>query len=191
LVQSAPNLLPMFGDVLFKNSDAAGADVVAERFEKMLPPHLQKDEDNPLPPQAQAVIAQAQQQVQLMQGELQKLTMERDAKVQEHQGKMQQIALQHQADMELEDKKLAVQVTIAEINTKAQSEEERQMFVQDVAKEVLKHQSKMESQHHAQAHELGMEGLKHMHSKDSAMHQAELASAQSAQDAAQSAQVSQ
>jgi hypothetical protein len=41
LVQSAPDLLPMFGDVMFANSDIAGADIVSERFKKMLPPNLQ------------------------------------------------------------------------------------------------------------------------------------------------------
>lgn len=178
MVQSAPNLLPMFGDVLFKNSDMAGSDVVAERFHKMLPPQMQSDDDNPLPPQAQAAIAQAQQQAQAMQAEVAKLSMERDAKVLDHQGKIQQIQLQHQADMELEDKKLAVEVAKAEISTKAQNEQERQLFVQSVVKEVLKHQNEMASQHEAQAHEAGMEAIKHSHAKDKAQHSAEMASAQ-------------
>jgi hypothetical protein len=184
LVQSAPNLLPIFGDVMFRNSDVAGGEIVAERFHKMLPPQLQNDEDNPLPPQAQAAIAQAQQQAQAMQAEIAKLTMERDAKVLDHQGKMQQIQLQHQADMELEDKKLAVEVAKAEITTKAQNEEERQLFVQDIVKELLKHQNTMRSQHEAQAHEAGMEALKHHHSKDAASQQAEISAAQAEQQSA-------
>lgn len=169
LVQSAPNTLPMFGDILFKNSDMAGSDIVAERFHKMLPPNLQEDDKNPLPPQAQAAIAQAQQQAQAMQQELSKLTMERDAKVLDHQGKMQQIQLQHQADMQLEDKKLEVEVAKAEITTKAQNEQERQMFVQDIVKELVKHGAKMDAQGHTQAHQIGLKAHDQAHQRSMAV----------------------
>jgi hypothetical protein len=168
VVQTSPNTFPMVADIMFRNSDMAGADQLAERFHKMLPPQLQADNDNPLPPQAQAAMAQAQQQVQAMQGELAKMSMERDAKVLDHQAKLQQIQLQHQADMELEDKKLAVEVAKAEITTKAQSEQERQLFVQDIAKEVLKHHGDMLSQHHEQAHDAGMAAMKHHHAQSAA-----------------------
>lgn len=165
LVQSAPNLLPMFGDVLFKNSDMAGADVVAERFEKMLPPQLQNQHDE-IPPQAQAVVAQAQQQVQMMQGEIAKLTQERDAKVLDHQAKMQQIQLQHQSDMDLEDKKLEVEIAKAEISTKAQNEQERQIFLQDIEKMLLKHRSDMQAQHVDHAHDVAKTAMVHEHAKE-------------------------
>lgn len=183
LVQSAPNMLPMFGDILFKNSDMAGSDIVAARFHKMLPPNLQDDDKNPLPPQAQAAIAQAQQHMQAMQAELSKLTMERDAKVLDHQGKLQQIQIQHQADMQLEDKKLEVQVAVAEVNTKAQDQQERTLFIQDVVKELIKHGAKMDSQSHAQAHALGLKAHEQIHqssmaedSHDRAMEMASLPS---------------
>jgi hypothetical protein len=78
--------------------------------------------------------------------ELQKLMMERQGKVLEHQGKMQQIAAQHQADLELEDKKLLAQITVAEISTKAQSARERQQSYDE-----------MQSQFHDQAHDVAMQ----------------------------------
>lgn len=196
VLQANPNLINVVGDIFFRNSDLAGSDQLAERFQKMLPPQLQ-DNENPLPPQAQAAVAQAQQQVQLLQGELQKLLFEKQAKTAEVQGKLQQINLQHAADMELEDKKLAVQVAVAEVNTKAQNEQERVMFIQDVAKEVLKQHGDALSQAHSQAHEhasqkedhkheLAMAQQQHAQAKDMADQQAANASAQSAQDAAQS-----
>lgn len=195
LVQSAPNLLPTFGDVLFKNSDLAGADIIAERFQKMLPPQLQ-DNSNPLPPQAQAAVAQAQQQTQQLQAELQKLTFEKQAKVTESQGKLQQINLQHAADMELENRKMEVQIAVAEIQTKAQIEQQRAEFIADLQKQwhIQAHATASQADEHA--HESALTAQKAHHDKEmakvQAIHgamqadqQAQHASDQSAQDAAQ------
>jgi len=84
VLATQPNLMPTIGDIFFRNSDLAGSEQLAERFHKMLPPQLQDDKQNQLPPQAQAVMAQSQQQMQAMQGELQKLQFERQAKVAEY-----------------------------------------------------------------------------------------------------------
>jgi hypothetical protein len=152
VVQTSPNMFPMIADILFRNSDMAGATELADRFHKMLPPGLQQDENNPIPPEAQAAVAQAQQQVQLLQGELQKLQFERQAKVAESQGKMQQIALQHQSDMALEDKKLQTQIAVAEIQTKAQILTEREQAL-----------AKLEAQFHDQAHDVAKQTHEHTH----------------------------
>lgn len=175
VVQTSPNMFPMVADILFRNSDMAGADELAERFHKMLPPNLQDDQQNPLPPQAQAAMQQAQQQIQAMQGELQKLMMEKQSKAWEHQGKMQQIAAQHQADMELEDKKLLAQVTVAEINTKAQNAADRE-----------EDRRALEAQFHTQAHDAALAAQAHQQSMQQQAQQQQAASQQSAQDAVQS-----
>lgn len=185
VLQSAPDLIHVIGDIFFKQSDLAGADQIAERLHKMLPPQLQ-DHEEQTPEQAQAMVAQAQQQMQAMGGELQKLQFERAAKTAEHQGKMQQIQLQAQADMALEDKKLEAQLAVAEINTKAQMTAERASFVEDLWK-----------QFHGQAHDVAMAAQQHQQalqaSQQQAANQSQLAaqgaahqSDQSAQDAAQS-----
>lgn len=195
VLQSAPDLIHVIGDIFFQQSDLAGADQIAERLHKMLPPQLQ-DQQNPLPPQAQAAVAQAQGQMQQMGAELQKLQFERQAKTAEHEGKMQQIQLQSQADMALEDKKLEAQITVAEISTKSQNMQERLQFVEDMVKQL-----------HSQAHDVAMAAQQHQQAlqqgAQQAANQSALAdqgadnqSAQSAQDAAQSqaqqeAQVSQ
>jgi hypothetical protein len=185
VLQSAPDLIHIIGDIFFQQSDLAGADEIAERLHKMLPPQLQ-DQNEQTPEQAQAMAAQAHQQMQLMGTELQKLQFERQAKVAEHQGKMQQIQLQAQADMALEDKKLQAQLAVAEINTKAQRLDERLAFVEEFAQQM-----------HQQAHEAALSAQEHQQSlaqgAQQAQHQSALAdqgavnqSAQSAQDAAQS-----
>jgi hypothetical protein len=153
----------------------AGGDIIAERFKKNLPPNLQDDQNNPLPPQAQAAIAQAHQQIQAMQGELQKFAMERDAKVLEHHGKLQQIAAQSQADMALEDKKLLAQITIAEISTKAQNAADREAD-----------RRALEAQFHDQAHESAMAAQGAVQGQVAAQQQQQATSQQSAQDAQQS-----
>lgn len=190
ILQTNQGLINVIGDIFFRNSDMAGADQLAERFHKMLPPALQNDESNPLPPQAQAAMAQAQQQVALLQSELQKLTMEKQGKVWETQGKIQAINVQHQADMALEDKKLMTQITVAEIQTKAQDQEQRLQFVEDMLKQFHQqaHQSGMAAQEHG--HDLHMAAVTAQHARDAAQQQAAASAQQSAADAAQAKQAS-
>jgi hypothetical protein len=188
VVQTSPNMFPMIGDILFRNSDMAGSDELAERFHKMLPPALQNDDNNPLPPQAQAAVAQAQQQVQALQGELQKLMFERQAKVVEVQGKMQQIAAQSQADLTLENRKMETQITVAEIEAKSQIAQERAQFVEDLWKQFHKqaHESGMAAQEHG--HDLHMADQQAQHARQAAEQQAAITTQQSAMDAQNAAQ---
>ena len=173
LVRTVPQMVPIIGDLMMKNSDTAGAEEAAERLHKMLPPQLQ-DQKNDLPPEAQAAVSQAHQQMQAMQGELSKLTMEKAAKHLEHQGKMEEIAAKSQADMALEDKKLLTAVTVAEINTKAQNAADREAD-----------RRALEAQFHSQAHDLAMQAES---AQQAQQMQAQQGAQQSAQDAEQSQQ---
>ena len=165
VLQASPDLIHIIGDVFFRNSDLAGADQIAERLHKMLPPPLQ-DNNEEMPPQAQAAVAQAQQQMQLTQAELQKLQFEKAAKTAEQEGKMKQIMMQSQADMDLEKLKLENQLAVAEINTKAQMSSERMSFVEDLWK-----------QFHGQSHEVAMAA---MQQQDQASQQQQLQQQQTA-----------
>ena len=176
IIQTVPTMVPILGDIMLRNSDMAGSEEAAERLHKMLPPQLQ-DQDQPLPPHAQAAIAQAQQQMQAMQGELAKLTMEKAAKHLEHLGKMEEIQAKAQADMDLEDKKLLTAVTVAEINTKAQNAADREAD-----------RRALEAQFHTQAHDVAMAAQGHQQAQEMAQQQGAQQSQQSAQDAAQSQQ---
>lgn len=58
IVQAAPELMPIIGDILFSNMDAPGSDKIAERLKTMLPPEIQQLEQNKdIDPQMQAQMA--------------------------------------------------------------------------------------------------------------------------------------
>jgi hypothetical protein len=185
VIQANPDSFPMIADIFFKNSDMAGADQLAERYQKMLPPQLQPNQDEAIPPQAQAQIAQLHQQTQEATQIAQQLMQEKQGKAWETQGKLQIIAAQHASDMVLEDKKLLAQITVAEIQTKAQNAADREADRRaleaqfhdqshDAAMAAAGAQQAQQSQQMDQAHQQGMQA-------DQQAGQ----SAQSAQDAAQ------
>lgn len=74
LVRSYPAIAEVAGDLLLKNMDFPGAAEVSERLKKILPPALQDspEGEEPIPPQAQAQIAQLTQQLEMVMAELQK-----------------------------------------------------------------------------------------------------------------------
>jgi delta 1-pyrroline-5-carboxylate dehydrogenase len=155
----------------------AGADLLSERFKKMLPPNLQDNEgDQPIPPQAQAQMQQLQQHAQALNAacqhyeqQIQQLQMEKQAKV-----------VDNQSRMAIEKMKIEAQVAVAEISTKAQSLNERIAFVEDLAK-----------QFHAQAHDVAMQAQGAQHAQAAQAQQADAQAQQSAQEAAQSQQAQQ
>lgn len=184
LVQAAPTLLPMFGDVLFRNSDMAGADIVADRFKKMLPPNLQDDKDQQqIPPQAQAAIQQLQQHNQALNAAAQ----EYEKQIQHLEFEKKAQIVKSQSDYAIRRMEVEADITKAEITTKAQNTNERIAFVEDMMKQIMgqTHESAMAAQQaaHAQdaqqvSHEQGLE------SQDVA-HQQGLESQQQAAEAAQ------
>jgi hypothetical protein len=192
VLSSAPDLIHVIGDIFFRNSDLAGADQIAERLHKMLPPNLQEDKDGEqVPPKAAAQLQQLQQHnqalnaaCQSLEKELGQLQFEKHAKITEHQGKMDEIALKTQGDMALEDKKLLTSITVAEINTKAQNAADREAD-----------RRALESQMHTSAHDVGMDALQHGHAQELAAQQAgqqsRMVDQQAANQSQQSAQEAQ
>lgn len=144
---------------------------IGDEISKIIDPN---GDGEPLPPQAQAAIAQAQQHAQQATEIAQQLSQEKQGKVWETQGKLKEIEAKHQADMELEDKKLLSQVTVAEIQTKAQNVNERMKALEDLM-----------SQLHSQAHETALAAQQAAHAQAAQQQAAQNQSAQSAQDAGQ------
>jgi len=128
----------------------------------------------PLPPQAQQAIQQAQAQAQHAMATAQQLSLEKHGKMWETQGKLQEIQAKFQADMSLEDKKLATQIAVAQINTKAQILADREAAVKD-----------LEAQFHQQSHEAAMEAAQADQQQQLQQQQAANQSAQSSQEAGQ------
>ncbi len=118
---------------------------------------IQPDEEEPVPASAQQAIQQRDQQLQALhaysqqlEGEVGKLTFEKQAKVVELDKK-------HQNDMDLERLKIEGEITKSEITTKYQAMNERIAFVEDMVK-----------QFHDNAHELGMAAHAQVHTQDNA-----------------------
>jgi hypothetical protein len=87
-VQVWPQLIQVAGDVIAKAQDWPGADILADRLMKTIPPqYLSPDEQKKLqeeggggpPPPSPEQIAQVQQQMQALQAENQKLTLRNQA----------------------------------------------------------------------------------------------------------------
>jgi hypothetical protein len=164
LIHAAPALLSQIGDLLvrMRNLGPIG-DEIADR---LTPPQFAKQGS---PQQAQAQAAQMGQQLQQLneyskqlEGEIQQLKFEKQAKQQDNEAK---VILQKMQD--------EVKVLVAEIQTKAQKESERDTLFADL----FKHLS-------AQVHEKEMAAGQQVHEAARAEQDASHSSIQSAQDAA-------
>jgi len=69
LIRAYPDAAPLIGDLLAKNLDWPGADEIAKRLEKMLPPQL-RDEQGGIPPNVQQDMQQMAQALQVLQQRL-------------------------------------------------------------------------------------------------------------------------
>ena len=68
LTRSYPQIMQVAGDLLVKNLDWPGAQDIAERLKKLLPPELQEKKDNVnLPPEVTAQMDQAAQMIESLQ----------------------------------------------------------------------------------------------------------------------------
>jgi hypothetical protein len=80
-----PAIMQIAGDLIIKAMDWDGADEIAERMKKMLPPQLQENEDEngeqkQLPPEVQAMIEQGKQQIDELTKQVKMLEDEKDDK---------------------------------------------------------------------------------------------------------------
>jgi hypothetical protein len=80
-----PAIMQIAGDLIIKAMDWDGADEIAERMKKMLPPQLQEQEgedgeQKQLPPEVQAMIEQGKMQIDEMTKQIQLLESEKDDK---------------------------------------------------------------------------------------------------------------
>jgi hypothetical protein len=98
-----------------------------------------------------------------MQGQFQRLLVEKQGKV-----------IDNEYALKLKQMEIQAKLAVAEIETKAQNVSERLAFVEEFIK-----------QQHSQAHDAGMQAQDHAHERALAQQQADAQSRQSAQDAAQ------
>lgn len=136
ILSQVPQSGPLIADLLAKNSDAAGADEIADRLKALLPPEILEGEN----PQVAAAIAGLKQQLQMSQQQLQQMGQEYQKmalKLENKQGelavKMQEIALKRD---ELRQK---TEQEIRELLQKAQHEGDQIMI--DAAEVELKYRT--------------------------------------------------
>jgi len=141
LVRSAPQAAPIIGDILVSNMDIPGAQEIAKRLKKMLPPQLQEGEGGQpaqpqIPPEIQQQIAQGTELIGQLQQENQQLKMKAQSdqvgaqvKMQELQLKAREMELRGQeSQKEYEIKVAELRLKEAEILAKVQGEQEARAF---------------------------------------------------------------
>jgi uncharacterized membrane protein len=98
MMQAAPSLMPILGDLWVGMQDWPEAEVAKKRLAAMLPPQIQQmeqEDGEDIPPQAQAQLMQMQQQLQQMQQALQEASQAAD----QNRQKAEQAMMQHKTDI--------------------------------------------------------------------------------------------
>jgi hypothetical protein len=116
MVQAYPPLMQIAGDLIMKAQDGPGADEIAKRMAKMLPPELRDKEEGeegppPIPPEMQQAMQQATQAIEVYQqeiGQLQQALQSKDAEMQRQE--------------DIEAAKIASQERIAKEKIRSQAE---------------------------------------------------------------------
>ena len=75
LLGADPNLMQQAGDLIFRNMDFPGADIIADRL-AAINPLSQIDEKSEVPPQAQMMIAQSKKTIEQLQQQIQMMQMD-------------------------------------------------------------------------------------------------------------------
>lgn len=171
VVQAAPGTLNIIGDLMFRNSDIAGADQLAERFKRMLPPQAQ-DPNEDQAQQAQQQLQQLSAQHQELMQHLQQATHIIETKQVEQQAKVQVAQMQEQSRQEIVKMQEATKLAVAQINA---SKDANQAFAElEIQKYNIMHDA---------AHDVAMQAHDQQHQQAMAQQQATQQAAQTAQQA--------
>ena len=109
IAQSDKNFMTIAGDKLFRAMDAPGADEIADRYERMLPPQLQQPGD---PSALNAKLQQSMQMIQQLSQTVHALQDKLDSKQLENETRLKIAQMQE----ETKRQNIQVQATIAEAN---------------------------------------------------------------------------
>lgn len=141
LLRSFPQAAPIIGDLVAKNLDWPGADEIAKRLKTLLPPEIQAMEKmDGLPPEAQAAIAQSQQQVQQLSQVIEQGKQLLQQKDEEIKGlNLEKKSKQDELFVKDEDSKRKFTADMAKVEADKEmtafkeNEENRRMIVNEVA----------------------------------------------------------
>ena len=100
LLTADPNLMTQAGDLIFRNMDFPGAEIIADRLAAGNP-LAQIDEKADIPPQVQMQLAQSQQTIQQLQQQIQQLTMDMKYRASIEQQKQEAETQRKQMDVDV------------------------------------------------------------------------------------------
>lgn len=144
LVGADNQLLAVAGDLIFRNMDFPGADIIADRLAAQNP-LAQIDEHSEIPPQAQMMIKQSQAQVQQLTQQLQalQLAMKQRQDIeqvkQDHETKrelMRQTAKAHDIEMRDAERKYVAQLNVSAKANEADLKSQTQLEVENIKAQV-------------------------------------------------------
>jgi hypothetical protein len=104
MIQAAPDLMPIIGDVWVRMQDWPEGEKIAQRLKSMLPAQIQQmeAEDGPeIPPEIMGQLQQLQQQNQQMQQALQQAAQEIDSNEQKLQAEVEKARMSAMASVEV------------------------------------------------------------------------------------------
>lgn len=158
---SSTNLMEVAPDLVYGTQDWPGADKIAERYKKMLPPQLTEEDDNPIPPQIKQQMAQQEQALMQMQQIIQQGANEIQ-KLQTELAKAQNAMAQDQTKSQTEVIKLQAAIQKAEIDlaieqTRLQKETEAlQIKREELGLKQVESQNRMEIERTKLTNEMAM-----------------------------------
>lgn len=136
LAGADPTLMQKAGDIIVKNLDFPGSQEMSERLRKTLPPGLADDEEQPIPPQAQAQMAQMGQLIEAL-----------TAQVNEQHSMLEQKRL----ELESKERIATLQAQVELIKTEATINAQQAQTLLKAEMEALNR--KMDMQHQAAVHD--------------------------------------
>lgn len=135
LIQSAPQVLGVAGDLIVKQMDWPLAQEIAERMKKAMPPQITQDDSEGQDPQ----VMQLQQQLQ----QAHQLLMEAQQHMQELQAQVQSKQDNEQAKLQLEQFKLETERMKAEADIQRNQDGPAEQLEIDYQKKLLEIESRM------------------------------------------------
>lgn len=99
LGRAYPPLFGSAGDIIVKNIDWDGAEEIAERLKKTLPPQLQDQDPNGLPPEVQGIIEQGKAQIDELTAKIKELESGHELK--EDELRLKKYEIDVKAELEL------------------------------------------------------------------------------------------
>ena len=134
LLGADPSLMQQAGDLIFRNMDFPGADVIADRL-AAVNPMAQIDEKSEIPPQVQMQLANAQKQIQDLQQQIQAEQMDKKyrATVQQQVQEAETAREKMRLDVKREDTMLRVDTQAHDTIIKTQTQIEVEQLKAQVA----------------------------------------------------------